>query len=250
MKMLMAGVALAGLIATALPAQGMPEGPRPGWGEHMRPPTTRAEVEARVAEHFAKFDADHDGIVTRTEFDTFLARRRVEWEAKRKEHRDHAFDRLDKNHDGKLSRAEFASPPPPGEHGERQGPDHERGGSGSWRPHRPHPGMMAAHWFERLDVDHDGRVTLAEAKAAALARFDRLDTNHDGTLSPDELRAGWAMHRPGGPEGPRGPGGPGGRRGDMPPPPPPPPETGPRRGPGYDLPAGTPPAPAPAPQTT
>jgi hypothetical protein len=36
------------------------------------------------------------------------------------------------------------------------------------------------------DTNHDGRVSLAEAQAAALAHFDKADINHDGTISPDE----------------------------------------------------------------
>ena len=36
--------------------------------------------------------------------------------------------------------------------------------------------------------EEDGRVTLAEAQAAALAHFDRADTNRDGRITPDEHR--------------------------------------------------------------
>jgi hypothetical protein len=42
------------------------------------------------------------------------------------------------------------------------------------------------HLFEMADTNHDGRVSLAEAQAAALAHFDKADINHDGTISPDE----------------------------------------------------------------
>jgi Ca2+-binding EF-hand superfamily protein len=40
--------------------------------------------------------------------------------------------------------------------------------------------------FTMADTNHDGRVTLAEAQAAALQHFDMVDTNHDGQISPDE----------------------------------------------------------------
>jgi Ca2+-binding EF-hand superfamily protein len=40
----------------------------------------------------------------------------------------------------------------------------------------------------RLDTDHDGTVSLDEAKAAASAVFDRIDRDHDGTLEWRELR--------------------------------------------------------------
>ena len=39
-----------------------------------------------------------------------------------------------------------------------------------------------------LDTDHDGTVSLDEAKKAADAKFDKLDRDHDGTLTRGELR--------------------------------------------------------------
>jgi len=38
------------------------------------------------------------------------------------------------------------------------------------------------------DTDHDGTVSLDEAKKAAEAMFTKLDRDHDGTLSRRELR--------------------------------------------------------------
>jgi Ca2+-binding EF-hand superfamily protein len=40
----------------------------------------------------------------------------------------------------------------------------------------------------RLDTDHDGTVSLDEAKKAAETMFDELDRDHDGTLTRRELR--------------------------------------------------------------
>jgi len=45
------------------------------------------------------------------------------------------------------------------------------------------PDLLAA-----LDTDHDGRVSLDEAKKVAEIVFDRLDRDHDGTLTVHELR--------------------------------------------------------------
>lgn len=39
----------------------------------------------------------------------------------------------------------------------------------------------------RFDLDHNGTLSLAEAKSAAAYRFDKLDPDHDGTLSIQEL---------------------------------------------------------------
>ena len=47
--------------------------------------------------------------------------------------------------------------------------------------------------FNRIDLDQDGFITREEAAGTDLAdRFDRLDTNHDGRLSPSEVSAGSA----------------------------------------------------------
>jgi Ca2+-binding EF-hand superfamily protein len=137
------------------------------------------------------------------------------------------FDRLDANHDGSISRAEFdaASAARAGHRGEGRGP---RGGEamndgpspeggmpggdmrdgrgmreggmreGGMRERGMHLGGMAgggfgANMFERLDADHDGRVSLAVATSRALAMFDRADANRDGTVTPEERRA--AMER-------------------------------------------------------
>lgn len=45
--------------------------------------------------------------------------------------------------------------------------------------------------FDRLDVNHDGKLTREEAKDSKriTSRFDALDTNKDGFLSRDEVRA-------------------------------------------------------------
>jgi len=40
-----------------------------------------------------------------------------------------------------------------------------------------------------LDTDHDGTVSLDEAKKAAEVMFDKLDRDHDGTLTRRELRS-------------------------------------------------------------
>lgn len=44
-----------------------------------------------------------------------------------------------------------------------------------------------AHWFAKADADHDGRLTLAELTADALAFARTLDKDGDGELDPQEV---------------------------------------------------------------
>lgn len=46
--------------------------------------------------------------------------------------------------------------------------------------------------FERLDTNHDGKLSKAEAAAlpALATRFDELDTDHDGAVSMSEFAKG------------------------------------------------------------
>ena len=46
----------------------------------------------------------------------------------------------------------------------------------------------AAKLFDRLDVNHDGKIDAADRTAHIDAMFDKLDTNHDGAISRDEFR--------------------------------------------------------------
>ena len=153
---------------------------------------TRAEVQGHVTQMFARVDANHDGVITKAETDAAhqaMASKRQGHEgdhamgkmgAMSDMHRDPAaaFDRIDANHDGNISRAEFVAAHAMREHrmGEMKG---VHGMDGS----------MADRIFEKSDTNHDGRVTLAEAQAEAFAHFDMMDANRDGRVTPDERKA-------------------------------------------------------------
>jgi Ca2+-binding EF-hand superfamily protein len=114
-----------------------------------------------VQRFFERFDNDHNGVVTRAEFDAVRAAE---------------FARLDANHDGQLSRDEMRAG-----HGEMF---RARGGE-------PGPGGRGGffeHMLERADANHDGSITRDEFLAGPIAMFNRLDKNHDGVISADELR--------------------------------------------------------------
>jgi hypothetical protein len=119
--------------------------------------------------------------------------------------RQHMFDRLDANHDGNISRDEFAQADAmhdgPGGHdggpGMRMGPP-PGGPEGPAGPEGPGGrGMRGAGM-----LGTQGFVTLEQMRARALERFDRADANHDGILTADERQAAHERRR-GGPDEPR-----------------------------------------------
>lgn len=141
-------------------------------------------VEKRGTAIFDGLDADKNGVVTRAEAEPFFASGRVDiadarpGEAKPRRNWDALIARHDANKDGAISRAEFEAG-----HAQRAQKIAQR---------RPAAGMRRAapggHMLETADSNNDGRVSLAEATAAATARFDAADTNRDGILSPAEMR--------------------------------------------------------------
>jgi Ca2+-binding EF-hand superfamily protein len=220
-KRLLGGAALMAIAAqTPLFAQDAPP-PPPGPGMHRpmamaMPPLTRADAEKRLTERFAAVDLNKDGALTRDEI--ARARREHGPEAMMKEHRDAEFAALDKDKNGSISRDEFdaARPPMPGMAGMPGMPGMARmeGAPMGDRPmfrrivirHMSDAGEMGEGWFDRTDANKDDKVTLAEAKTAALAMFDRADANHDGTITPDERRMTFRLHRSGPGMMPGGPG--------------------------------------------
>jgi Ca2+-binding EF-hand superfamily protein len=148
-------------------------------------PQTRADAQARVKAMFDRIDANHDGIVTLAEFDAYRAARLAEWRSRRGERRDKVFAAMDRDRSGQVSRTEFDS----------------FATSGKGREMRQTAGMrmakarMASHWFDRADGNHDGKVTLGEAQNSAMAIFDRVDVDHNGTVTPEERRLSWARMR-------------------------------------------------------
>jgi hypothetical protein len=166
---------------------------------------TRAEVSDHIRRMFARLDTNHDGFVTREELDAMHQRMGMRADmgqrfGDRMEKPDRAamFDRLDANHDGTISRQEYMAAQPEVREervfvmrqGAAQSAPGQPGMTGMPGMMHMHEGMgmggFGGHLFDMADANHDGRVSLQEAEAAALAHFDRADLNHDGKLTPDE----------------------------------------------------------------
>ena len=162
---------------------------------------TRAEVEANVAQRFAKLDANKDGKVDEGDR-----------AAHRKAKADAMFTAADTDRNGSISRAEFdaAQAARQAKRAERRAAMAERrSGSEHGGGHHGKRGKRGHGGGERLlamvDTNGDKAVTAAEMRTAALARFDRIDANKDGQVTAEErsaMRAKRGEGRRGGPAAP------------------------------------------------
>lgn len=128
-----------------------------GAGLALAQPAATAPTPPPPGGMMERADANHDGVVTRAEFDASVQAR---------------FNAMDTNHDGTLSEAERQA----GRAAMRDG--HGPGGPGG--PGRP-PMMRDP------DANHDGVITREEFLAGPTSMFERLDANHDGRLTGDEM---------------------------------------------------------------
>jgi len=177
----LAGTTGAALAQTPGVAPMAPHGPG-----HTAMPQTRDAVVAQVRDHFARADANRDGYVAADEMKAMRGQRKAQRMAMRGPAAQRAnpgamFDRLDANRDNMISREEF-------ERGRAVRAERGAGLRGQRMAMRGQRMAMRGQggMLRRADTDRDGRVSLAEAQAAALARFDRVDLNRDGRITPEE----------------------------------------------------------------
>ena len=158
---------------------------------------TRAEVQTKAAEMFAKLDANKDGKLDAAD----RAAKRAERQAK-------MFARLDADGNGSISKAEW----------DQQGADRAakraaagEAGQGKRHAMRGHHGKRGGHHGMRMmgkaDTDGDKAISQAEFQTAALARFDAADANKDGQVTAEERKAqrgAWRAKRGAAPAAPAG----------------------------------------------
>ena len=153
-------------------------------GPAMTGDMTRAQVETKAAEHFAKMDANNDGVLN---------------QADREARRAAMVAKFDTNKDGTVSAEERAAARASRAEGGKRaegghaGMDHAKMGHGKMghggKGMRGHRGGGMA---KMMDTNSDGTVTRAEFTAAALARFAKADTDGNGTVTQTEREAAHA----------------------------------------------------------
>ncbi len=125
----------------------------------------------------------------------------------RRGHDEHALRFLDTNHDHKVSLDEIKAQE------DRIIALADVNGDGTLSPDEfRRRGMMfmrlrAFSFFDLLDANGDGKLSLAEVQGPSERWFARYDKNHDGELEADELAPEFGEHPPG-PAGARGDHGP------------------------------------------
>lgn len=187
-----ASLALGGVAVAQTAAGDAPKAPRGqrGGGMMMMADTnkdgtiSRAEATAAAATNFQKMDVNKDGKIDS-----------ADRQARREQFKDRAFDRMDANDDGAVSKEEFGAPRADrADRGERAGRgDGERGPrmGGRRGGHRGGgfgggfggPGMGAA------DSNGDKAISADEYRTAYLTLFDTMDSNKDGNVTKAEMDA-------------------------------------------------------------
>lgn len=137
-----------------------------------------AEAIGAADRRFDKLDADHDGRLTAAELAPRGGRRGVAFA-------ELSLDKVDTNHDGAVDRTEFRAD------ARARFAKIDVNGDGvadaAEIAESPTAQERIAHRADRLvrklDVNHDGRVSQAEFLAGARERFARLDRDSDGALT-------------------------------------------------------------------
>lgn len=200
----------AGLLSLSAGAMAQPPAPPPGApdaGPRMKAPETRAELKTQLEARFDRMDANHDGKIDEKDSEARRAARiserfseidtdkngsisKAEFAAADEHRGPPRFGRMGGpgramlfSHRGgegmMMMRGRLPFAPPPG--------GHERGA----------PGRPGTNGFDRKPGE---ALTKSDFVTRGLARFDKVDTDHDGKISAAERDAARPMR---GPRGPR-----------------------------------------------
>lgn len=129
-------------------------------------PMPRTSFMQRIDSAFVTADANKDGFADRAELEAAQVKGLNARKAALLRQNEAIFKSIDKDNSGTLTLQEFNA----------------RLVAAPIRTETP--AVLA-----RLDTNKDGKISLAENRAPALAQFDRADTNKDGILSVAEQKA-------------------------------------------------------------
>jgi hypothetical protein len=125
----------------------------------------------------AEMDKNGDGALTRDEFLSHPAA---------------MFDKLDANHDGRVTKEEMAAmheqmirvckKQGPGDAAPKDIPCPPMGPGGPGGHH-----MMMMQHMDSLDINHDGRISFEELQEPLRKHFTQMDKNNNGFIDTDEL---------------------------------------------------------------
>lgn len=166
---------------------------------------TKAEIDTYRLAQFKAADKNNDGYLEGEEIRIFVANRRFsmldkngdgkisaeEFGARRADR----FKELDKNKDGFLSPEELQAARQARMQRLRQPGERARGDArgGERRGMRRHHRRGGGMWIMRLDLNKDGRISLAEYNLAGDRMFLAFDLNSDGAITKIEMRQRMAM---------------------------------------------------------
>lgn len=135
---------------------------------------TRSEFDTAQRARFNAIDANRDGTATAEEFKAY---HKAQGDERRETMLKARFDRLDADSNGQISPTEFAARD---DRDDRRGPRAGRHG-GPGRHHGARPGRMAG--------DADRAVSFEAFSARGGEAFSRADANGDGAVTITELQA-------------------------------------------------------------
>ncbi|HEU0311291.1 MAG TPA: EF-hand domain-containing protein [Sphingomicrobium sp.] len=131
-------------------------------------PVSRSVYMSRIDSGFSEIDTNKDGFADRAEIEAAETKAIAARRTQQLNQREAAFRQMDKDKNGSLSLAEFTSVV-------------------TAEPPRK---ADATPRITRLDTNKDGKVSMSENRAPAIAQFVQLDTNKDNILSTEEQQRG------------------------------------------------------------
>lgn len=156
---------------------------------------TRQEFDANRAATFARLDANHDGELTREEMRSGRPHRGGRGHGRHHGGGMHGFAGADANNDGNITREEFLARPM--QMFDRLDANHDGVIQASERPQRPEHARGEGRERVNPDTNGDRQFSRSEWTTMEASMFERLDANHDGRITHEEADAAHP-HRRGG----------------------------------------------------